>query len=303
MSIVSVNQAVELLKSGTPVALPTETVYGLAAPIDQPGALQKVFKLKDRPLTDPLIVHVSSVEMAKKLFADFNEQIELLAKGFWPGPLSLVAKKNSAFVSDLITSNFSTVAVRMPASKVFCEIIEKVGTPLAAPSANLFKKVSPTCAQHILDTLPGVAVVDGGPSNVGIESTIYDVTSHEVLRPGDITHLQIEAVLKNTVSYNEKDFTPGSEKEHYRPSVPVCVFENKTQILNLMQSKSDSIEVTLDSNPKTAAVNFYKDLRDADKKQPSKICIYFNPNWTGADWIGLKNRLVKTATEWIKDEK
>jgi len=303
MSIVSVDQAVELLKSGTPVALPTETVYGLAAPIDQSAALNKIFELKKRPLTDPLIVHVSNLEMAKKLFADFNDQIELLAKNFWPGPLSIVAPKNPEFVSDLITSNFSTVAVRMPASKVFCEIIEKVGTPLAAPSANLFKKVSPTCAQHILETLPGVAVVDGGFSNVGIESTIYDVTNHEVLRPGDITHLQIEKVLKNSVSYNEKDFTPGSEKEHYRPEAPVIVFEDKTDLKLKGLNLEKSVEVVLNSNPKHAATQFYKDLRDADKNKPSQICIYFNPSWTDPEWNGLKNRLVKTAAKWISNEK
>ena len=123
MSIVSIDQAVKLLKAGTPVALPTETVYGLAAPIDQPQALKKVFEIKKRPLTDPLIVHVSSVEMAKTLFLNFDDNLQRLAEHFWPGPLTLVAKKNKSLVSDLITSGFDTVAVRIPASKIFKEVI------------------------------------------------------------------------------------------------------------------------------------------------------------------------------------
>jgi L-threonylcarbamoyladenylate synthase len=296
MSVVSIDQAVKLLKDGTPVALPTETVYGLAAPIDQPEALNAIFQIKKRPLTDPLIVHVSSIEMAKTLFLCFDEDLEKLANHFWPGPLTLVAKKNKKAVSDLITSGFETVAVRMPSSQIFKEIIEKVGSPLAAPSANLFKKVSPTSADHILETLPGVNVVDGGSSEIGIESTIYDVKNRQILRPGDTTHEQIEAVLGYEVSYTEKDFTPGSEKEHYRPNIPVHVFENRIEIAKELGSKS--VELVLSSDPKTAAKNFYKDLRSFDHNQHEKICIYFDPLWIDADWNGLKNRLLKTASKW-----
>jgi len=300
MSVVSVEQAVELLKSGTPVALPTETVYGLAAPIDQPEALKKIFEIKKRPLSDPLIVHVSSSEMAETVFESFDSDLNQLTKTFWPGPLTLVAPKNKVRVSDLITSGIPTVAVRMPDSKIFREIIEKVGSPLAAPSANLFKKVSPTTADHILQTLPEVHVVDGGACKVGIESTIYDVANKQILRPGDITHSQIEVALGLKITYTEKDFTPGSEKEHYRPNSPVLVFENRSDLKKAFKSKKLSAELELNPDPKLAAKNFYKDLRAYDETKCSQICVYFDSSWTQPEWNGLKNRLLKTATTWIK---
>lgn len=298
MSVINIDKAVELLKAGTPVALPTETVYGLAAPIDQPLALAKIFEIKKRPLSDPLIVHISSPKMAENLFVDFNDDIKKLADHFWPGPLTLVAKKNKDVVSGVITSGFDTVAVRMPNSKIFREIIEQVGSPLAAPSANLFKKVSPTRAQHILATLPGVHVVDGGPCDVGIESTIYDVANKQILRPGDITHSQIEKVLNIKVTYTEKDFTPGSEKEHYRPKVPVFVFESKKDLHQELTRKSSSMEMKLNQDPKLAARAFYSDLRKCDEQNCSQILIHFDPSWTGTDWNALKNRLSKTSSRW-----
>jgi len=303
MSVVSPNQAVELLKKGKPVALPTETVYGLAAPIDQASALESVFRLKGRPLSDPLIVHVSSLDMAARVFKNFNQDLKKLASAFWPGPLTLVSQKNCTLVPDLITAGFETVAVRMPRSQIFLDVIEAVGSPLAAPSANLFKKVSPTSAEHILQTLPGVPVVDGGSSDVGIESTIYDLASKTILRPGDITHEQIEAVLKSSVTYTEKDFTPGSEKEHYRPDTPVVVFENLEQLKTELVLKKNAVQITLGDDAKKAAQTFYNDLREKDQLGCTQIYIFFDPKWTDVSWLGLKNRLIKTASKWIEHEK
>ncbi|MGH1467869.1 MAG: L-threonylcarbamoyladenylate synthase [Bdellovibrionales bacterium] len=154
MGLITIDEAIKLLKAGTPVALPTETVYGLACPINQPAALKKVFEIKKRPLNDPLIVHVSDTEMARTLFKEPSVDFDKLASAFWPGPLTLISKKNKELVSDLITSNLESVAIRIPASELFREIIKKTGAPLAAPSANMFKKVSPTTAEHVLETLP-----------------------------------------------------------------------------------------------------------------------------------------------------
>jgi L-threonylcarbamoyladenylate synthase len=298
MSLVNIDQAVDLLKDGHPVALPTETVYGLASPINNKDALQKVFELKKRPLTDPLIVHAANIEMALNLFENPSKRLKKLAEHFWPGPLTLVAKKNKSMVPDLITSNMDTVAVRIPQSKIFREVIKKVNTPLAAPSANLFKKVSPTTAQHVLNTLPNTPVISGDDSEIGIESTIFDVGQSIILRPGHITHSDIEKVILKAVYYNEQDFTPGSEKDHYQPNTPVLVFENKEQFNDYLQKNKTSVALSLNSNPELAAKNFYKQLRDLDKETTSFICIFYDKAWDTEKWTGLKNRILKASKEW-----
>lgn len=296
MGKITLDKAVELIKSGTPVALPTETVYGLACPIDNPVALKRVFKIKKRPLKDPLIVHASNIQMALELFEAPCESIKILAKVFWPGPLTLVGKKNKALVSDLITSNLDSVAVRIPASKVFREVIEKVGTPLAAPSANRFKKISPTSADHVLNTLPEVKVLDGGSSDVGIESTILDVANLNILRPGHITHKDIENIIKQKISYKEQRHTPGFEENHYQPNTPVYVFNSKESLTNFT-NENKFVELSLSESSKTASTHFYKNLRELDGKAPY-IVIYYNPNWNTEDWFGLKNRILKSSKKW-----
>lgn len=300
MSLVSTDQAVGLLKNGSPVALPTETVYGLASPINNANSLKKVFKIKKRPLSDPLIVHAANIEMALSLFEDPSEKLKKLADHFWPGPLTLVAKKNKDLVSDLITSNMNTVAVRIPQSEVFRTVIEKVNTPLAAPSANLFKKVSPTTAQHVLDTLPGVPVLDGGSSDIGIESTIFDVENNLILRPGHITHSDIEKVILKAVYYTEQDFIPGSEKDHYQPETPVLVFESKDELTSFLKENKNATELKLSSDPKTASKDFYKNLRVLDQEDTSSICIFCDSSWESEKWIGLKNRILKASSGWKK---
>lgn len=297
MGIVDLVQAVKLLKVGTPVALPTETVYGLACPIDQAESVKKVFSIKKRPLNDPLIVHVSNLDMALKLFDKPSEDLVTLAKHFWPGPLTLIYKKNNKLVSDLITSNLESVAVRIPQSKLFREVIEKTGAPLAAPSANLFKKVSPTSAQHVLKTLPAVDVLDGGEADIGIESTILDVETLTVLRPGKITAQQIEDLLSKTVCYKKQTHVPGSESDHYQPGTPVYVFNFKKS-LNGFMTKNNSVELKLSSDSKIASKNYYSKLRELDGKA-TYICIYYNPNQSSEEWTGLKNRILKSSSKWM----
>ncbi len=298
MGLVTLKKAIQLLKSGTPVALPTETVYGLAAPINQPDALKKIFKIKKRPLSDPLIVHACDLRMALKLLKNPSPVFKKLAHTFWPGPLTLVCKKNNYFVSDLITSGLESVAVRIPQSDLFQKVIKEVGSCLAAPSANIFKKTSPTSAQHVLKTLPQVDVLDGGRCDIGIESAILDVDTLTILRPGQITNTDIEKALGLKISYKEQSHMPGSESNHYQPDTPVYVFSSQKS-LNKFSKENDSIQLFLNKSAKKSSHNFYDDLRQCDGKA-KYIIIYFNPNWVDKSWIGLKNRIQKASSKWTR---
>lgn len=300
MPLVSFDEALQRLKSGSPVALPTETVYGLAAPIDQTKTLQKIFELKGRPLSDPLIVHASNLEMALSLYENPSDEITTLAQNFWPGPLSVVSTKKSS-VSDLITAGLPKVAVRIPQSPLFRQLIEDVGVPLAAPSANLFKKVSPTQAEHVLETFPGVDVLDGGSAQVGIESTIYDLEDSLILRPGQVTASDLESVLNKKISYSERLKTPGSEVDHYQTKSPIYVFEDHDELKDFLSLNSKACEVLIPPAPEEAQQKLYGLIREADKKSEA-LALYFSPDWSGESWFALKNRLKKASTKWYKEK-
>lgn len=299
MAKITLDEAVSKLKSGIPVALPTETVYGLACPINNISSVKKVFELKGRPLEDPLIVHASNFDMASSLFENTHPDIKKLGKKFWPGPLTLIYKK-APFVSDLITASLDSVAVRIPQNKFFRKVIDSVGVPLAAPSANIFKKVSPTSADHILKTFPGIDVLDGGETSIGIESTIYDVQNQMILRPGDITHKDIETLLKKKITYSEKLKTPGSEVDHYQAESPIYIFEDEEALQSFAKREKQALIVDLENDPKKAAQSLYKKIRANDKKNHI-ICFYFSKEWKNEEWFGVKNRLLKASTKWIKD--
>ena len=227
--LITPEQAVAALRSGETVAIPTETVYGLAAVITSETALKKIFEVKRRPFFDPLIVHVESAQQAKTLTIEWPEIADALTKHFWPGPLTLVLKKNS-LISDLITSGLDRVGLRCPRHPVALEILKKLKIPLAAPSANLFGRTSPTNAQHVESEFSGrVAVVDGGASEVGIESTVLLIDGSEIaiLRSGHVLASDIEKYLhkasvqfiwKKQISRSE---SPGHMKHHYMPAKPL----------------------------------------------------------------------------------
>lgn len=299
MGLVNTKEAIDLLKNGTPVALPTETVYGLACPIASESGLKKIFSIKNRPFNDPLIVHVSGLEMALNLIEDLESDFETLAMNFWPGPLTLVHKKNKEKVSDLITSNHNTVAIRCPQSELFREIIKQTG-PLAAPSANLFKKISPTKAEDVLKGLPSVAVLDGGACGVGIESTIYDVHNKAILRPGVITDLAIKNLTNKNVSYVEAINAPGFEKDHYQPQSELWVVSDKI-ILQSFSDKEFNL-VILESDAKEAAKNLYSNIRDQDAKGKTIAVIVDVENLKKPEWYGIKNRLLKASSRWIEND-
>lgn len=222
-------RAGELIRQGECVALPTETVYGLAANALNPQAVAKIFSIKGRPLIDPLIVHIADFPSLSQV-AEYDARVEKI-KSFWPGPLTVVLRRKSN-VPDLVTAGKSTVAVRLPAHPIFRQVIELSGCPLAAPSANPFGYVSPTRAQHVADSLGNRCpwIVEGGPCQYGLESTILDLSSPDklrLLRFGPITVEQLEEKLgkMEIVTRQENQavpaMAPGMLDRHYSPHTPI----------------------------------------------------------------------------------
>lgn len=232
----------DLLRKGEVVAIPTETVYGLAANAYSEAAVLKIFQAKQRPAFDPLIVHVHSLEQVKEVVSfsslvseDTRKEAEALMAKFWPGPLTLVLSKSDR-VPDLVTSGLDTVAVRMPAHPMALELLRSLGFPLAAPSANPFGYVSPTTAQHVADQLDDKIpyILDGGPCAVGVESTIIgwesDAEQWVLYRPGGTPVAEIEGVI-GTVGVAKKRVlpaSPGMLESHYAPRKPVYIGDIKT---------------------------------------------------------------------------
>ncbi|MFL6584974.1 MAG: L-threonylcarbamoyladenylate synthase [Chthoniobacterales bacterium] len=233
----AVTAAVRALRNGQPVALPTETVYGLAADALKPAAALKIFAAKERPRFDPLIVHVPAREWLAEITRLEGASMFLfdrLIAEFWPGPLTLVLPR-SEMVPDVVTAGLRTVAVRMSASKLFGEIIAAFGRPLAAPSANRFGKISPTSAADVLDELGGriPLIIDGGRTTLGIESTVVAVHNGEieVLRRGPITAEQLRHVAPVTFAgSSNRPKAPGQLATHYAPATPLRLVTDASAI-------------------------------------------------------------------------
>jgi L-threonylcarbamoyladenylate synthase len=223
-----ISHAAQLLRSGKVVAFPTETVYGLGANALDAMAVAKIFELKERPSFDPLIVHIADVEDLKLLTIGNDKRIQLLAERFWPGPLTLILPKSDR-VPDIVTSGLETVGIRMPSHPIALQLIREAGCPVAAPSANKFGQLSPTLATHVAKQLPNVDfIVDGGPSEVGIESTIISLNDmgFEILRHGVITREEIEEIIPfHALPEEEKTniVSPGMLKSHYSPVKPLYI--------------------------------------------------------------------------------
>ena len=225
--------AVELLRKGEIVALPTETVYGLAADALDPIAVAKIFEAKARPRFDPLIVHVPDHDWLERIAepaAQDRELILKLATKFWPGPLTMVLPKKK-IIPEIVTAGLDTVAARISAHPVFAAIVREFGKPLAAPSANRFGRISPTTAKHVLDELGGYipSIIDAGPSAHGIESTIIAVRAGkiEVLRRGPVTSEQLgEFGRVEITAKREKIAAPGQLRSHYAPKTPLRVVDD-----------------------------------------------------------------------------
>jgi L-threonylcarbamoyladenylate synthase len=216
------------IRKGELVAVPTETVYGLAGDATSRDACRRIFAAKGRPSSDPLIVHIASVRDLGRVALP-NASALRLARKFWPGPLTMVLRKTGA-VPDEATANLPSVAVRMPSHPLFRKLIRMSGTPLAAPSANPFGYISPTTAAHVLSGLGGRIrhILDGGPSSIGVESTIVDLRNPRkpaILRPGSITRAEIARALGIPVAKSRRSaggrLAPGQMPRHYSPRTPV----------------------------------------------------------------------------------
>jgi L-threonylcarbamoyladenylate synthase len=230
----AVTRAVEVLRKGELVALPTETVYGLAGDALDSKVVAKIFEAKKRPSFDPLIVHVGSKDWLARLARSIENEpiVRQLIEKFWPGPLTILFRKSDR-VPDLVTAGLDAVAIRMPNNPIFLAVLRAFGKPLAAPSANRFGRVSPTQAAHALEELARriPLILDGGPTELGVESTIVRVRlgQIEILRPGPVTEqdLALVAAIKESGG-SQKIIAPGQTQSHYAPERPVHLFDLNT---------------------------------------------------------------------------
>lgn len=276
-----VEEVLDFFAKNEPVALPTETVYGLAAPASNAKAVARIYEIKDRPNFNPLIVHVKE-NWDLSQWAELNEIEKKLVKIFWPGPLSLLLKKKN--VSDLVTAASDKVVLRAPAHSLFRKVLEALGEPLVAPSANSSTKLSPASASAVNEDLGEklAAVVDGGRCEWGLESTIVEVQNGElvILREGALSQEALEAEGFDVIAGSTSSHTPGSQLKHYSPNVPLKVFEsveewskeNSSDILLLKVLAKDAPEViparslAPDNDYKTAASNLFEFLREAQSQ-------------------------------------
>ncbi len=241
-----ITAAVDLLSDGEVVALPTETVYGLAADATRPDAVVKIFEAKERPFFDPLIVHLPDrdwLDRVTDIPAASRATVDALIAKFWPGPLTLVLPRRS-IVPDLVTAGLETVAVRMSAHPVFRAVIQEFGKPLAAPSANRFGRISPTAATHVVSELGGriSLVIDGGPTEHGLESTIVAVEGDRVrlLRSGPVTAEQFSFFnLRSSISAASHPEAPGQLASHYAPKTPLQLVTQASGLCSADSQASD----------------------------------------------------------------
>lgn len=241
-----IREGAEFLRRGELVAFPTETVYGLGANAMDAHACEEIFRVKGRPQDNPLIVHVAHLGMMKSLVEHWNKEAKLCAEQFWPGPLTLVLEK-TAFVPDVVSGGLGTVAIRMPSHPVALRLIEEAGVPIAAPSANLSGKPSPTSGIHVWKDLNGriPLLLDAGVCSVGVESTVLDLTGEvpTILRPGGITKEQLEEVLGEVAvdrpSEAQPPKAPGMKYRHYAPKGELTLLIGERE--NILHKISDEI--------------------------------------------------------------
>ncbi len=320
-----------LLKKGEVVACPTESVYGLFANALDENAVKKIYVAKGRPSDNPLIVHISNYSMLESIVEEVPEKAKLLMERFWPAPLTILLKKKN-LVPATTTAGLNTVGVRMPKNDIILSIIEEAGVPLAAPSANVSGKPSPTCAKHVLEDMEGriPCIVDGGDCDFGVESTIIDLSSETpmILRPGNITinmiqdvigQVSVDATIINDSVIKEAPKAPGMKYKHYAPLCEVLIVkgENEKVVKKIYELAKNSpkrvgIICTLEnetffrdlenikifsigtrSNLNTITQNLFKTLRQLDE---DKLDIAFCESFSRDDeGLAIMNRLVKAS--------
>ena len=297
----SISEAAERIRAGGVVAFPTETVYGLGANALDAAAVAKVFQLKGRPSTSPLIVHVASVEMARDVVADWPPLAEDLARRWWPGPLTMVLRKKPV-VPDVVTAGLDTVGVRMPAHPVALELIREAGVPIAAPSANRFMGLSPTSAEHVRRAFGDVVdLVDGGACEVGIESTVVAIDDGHLtlLRPGMISLGDLERRSAETGAAHP---APGMHARHYSPQTRLVLVVGGRELpgregayLWMESAGFTARSVRMPREPRAYAARLYRVLHELDAENWPWIAVEAPPDT--AAWEGIRDRLGRAAGE------
>lgn len=321
--VAAIERAAALIRAGDLVAFPTETVYGLGANALMPKAVASIFEAKGRPAFNPLIVHVPDVDEAKKIVAVWPPIAEILARAFWPGPLSIVLPRRS-IVPDEVTGGRSTVAVRVPANPVALALLQACGVPVAAPSANRSEQLSPTTAAHVLAGLGEGRIpfiLDGGPTSAGIESTVIAITGAEVrlLRPGPISPGEMERLIGQTVHLpdgkpldaNSEFASPGQMLRHYAPRARLSISDDpdvevdtllgageRVGRLSLAEITSRNVPgltiVAMPYDPKQYAAALYARLHELDSLGVTRIVVDAPP--TDEQWLAIWDRLTRAAT-------
>jgi len=275
---VSIEAAAEALRRGDLVILPTETVYGLAADAANPLAVAKVYEAKGRPSFNPLIAHVSDVAAAQRIAA-FDDRARMLARAFWPGPLTIVAPAREG-VSDLARAGLDTVAVRVPAHPLARQLLEAFGGPVVAPSANRSGRPSPTRFQDAVEETGAAAAValDGGPCEIGLESTVVSLLDEpRLLRPGAVTRREIEALLGPLAEAQaDAKRSPGRMSLHYAPNAPVRIdaeAPREGEAYLAFGPSGSPFNLSPAGDLREAAANLFAMLRAADRTNPAAIAV------------------------------
>lgn len=328
----ALERAAGILRDGGLVAFPTETVYGLGADALDAAAVAAIFRAKGRPATNPLIVHVADIAMARGLAASWPVAAERIAAGLWPGPVTIVVPKTAA-IPDVVTAGGPTVGLRCPDQRAVRRLIEKVGRPLAAPSANRSEAVSPTTAQHVLDGLGGRVdlILDGGPCRQGIESTVVDCTCDPpvILRPGPLARADLEAIVGGPVASSDSPGTerpgagegsparaPGQLPRHYAPRTTLempadprarvaallaagcrvgwLAMHADTPDVRALAADPGLVVVPMPDEPAGFARMLYATLHALDRRDLARIIV--DPLPPTEDWRAVRDRLLRAAT-------
>lgn len=291
-----IREAAERLRGGELVAFPTETVYGLGAHALDARAVERIFEAKGRPRTSPLIVHVASVAAARELASEWPDAAQALALKFWPGPLTLVLPKR-ADVPDAVTAGLGSVGIRVPRHPVALELLREAAIPIAAPSANKFMRLSPTRAEHVREAFgTQVMVLEGGDSEVGIESTVISLAGPaRLLRPGAVSRAQLEKVI-GPVSAGEarESESPGLHARHYQPRTPLfwagqALPGGPGAYVYISKERPAAQVVSMPQDPAGYASELYSLLHKLDADHLDWIAVEQLPE--GDEWAAVRDRL------------
>jgi L-threonylcarbamoyladenylate synthase len=297
-----IQEGAEILRAGGLVVFPTETVYGLGANALEAAAVGKIYALKGRPSNSPLIVHVAGIEQARELAADWPEEAERLARKYWPGPLTLVVPKK-AVIPDQVTAGLATVGLRVPRHPVALELLRVARIPIAAPSANRFTELSPTTAQHVREAFGRETpfLLDGGPCEVGLESTVIAVTKDglEVLRPGMAF---VEGAAPGVGTSEVAHRSPGRYKKHYSPRTRVLLVEQgrlpkegRGAYLWVEREAEAARAVRMPARAEEYAAELYGKLHELDREGFEWIAVEWPPDTR--EWAPVRDRLMRAAYE------